>query len=252
VKTLPTTPNVPSDTLLTPLPANAVPSLDDLYRLTAQNKRMVVRGVDWSYYKRLSEVVGDSRIRLAFDGKDLEIMVTGPLHENVGEFAGEMVRSIAKELAIPFRPMAKTTWERPEVERAVEADDCFYFLPEKIAQAVAALKRKSNNVADYANPDLAIEIDISPSKIDRPGIYAALRVTEVWRFGTDNVTIDRLKEDGTYESVEASGFLPIRASEIVRWVIEEDTNDVSGWEQRLRASVRGELAARTAGPPPEA
>ncbi len=142
--------------------------------------------------------------------------------------------------------MSRTTWERPEVKRAVEADDCFYFRPEKIAQAVAALKRKSNDVAEYPNPDLGIEIDISPSKIDRPGIYAALRVMEVWRFDTDTVKIDRLKEDGLYESVEASGFLPIRADEIVRWVFEEDTSDPADWEQRLRAWVRGELAARIA------
>ena len=252
MKTMPTTPNAPSDTLVAPLPANAVPTLDDLYRLTAQNKRVAVRGVDWAYYERLAEVVGDSRIRLAFDGKDLEIMVTGPLHENVGEFAGEMVKAIAKELAIAFRSMARTTWERPEVNRAIEADACFYFRPEKIAQAVAALKRNSNNVAEYPNPDLGIEIDISPSKIDRPGIYAALRVEEVWRFGTNNVKIDRLKDDGTYEAVDVSRFLPIRADEIVRWVFAEDTSDPSDWEQRLRDWVRGELARRTAASPPQA
>jgi Uma2 family endonuclease len=252
VKTMPTTPNVPSDTLVTPLPANAVPTLDDLYRLTAQNKWVVVRGVDWAYYERLSEVVGESRIRIAFDGNDLEIMVPGPLQSDYGTFAGYLVDAIAEELAIPFRSMGTTTWQRPEVKRAVEADDCFYFVPEKIAQAVAALKQKSNDVADYPNPDLAIEIDISPSKIDRLGIYAALRVVEVWRFDTDTVKIDRLKDDGSYESAEASGFLPIRADEIVRWVIEEDSSDVSGWEQRLRAWVRAELATRSAGPPRDA
>ena len=107
MKTIPTTPNVPSDTLVTPLPANAVPSLDDLYRLTAQNKRVVVRGVDWSYYKRLSEVVGENGgIRLAFDGKDLEIMVPVRCTKTIREVRGETGEVIAKELAIPFRSMA--------------------------------------------------------------------------------------------------------------------------------------------------
>ena len=243
MKTMPT--NVPSDTLVTPLPANAVPSLEDLYRLTAQNTRVVVRGVDWAYYKRLSEVIGESSgIQLAYDGKDLELMVPGPLHDDYGKFAGYLVEIVAEELVIPWRSMATTGWERPEVERAIQADDCFYFRPEKIAQASQARKRKSNSIADYPNPDLAIEVDISPSKIDRPGVYSTLRVMEVWRFEIDTVQIDRLKEDGTYESVDASGFLPIRADEIVRWVIEEDTSNVAGWKQRLRAWVRAELATR--------
>ena len=41
--------------------------------------------------------------------------------------------------------------------------------------------RNSNNIDDYPNPDLAVEIDISPPKIDRSGIYAALKVSELWR-----------------------------------------------------------------------
>ena len=34
---------------------------------------------------------------------------------------------------------------------------------------------------------MAIEVNISPSKVDRPGIYAALGVAEVWRFRTMTV-----------------------------------------------------------------
>jgi hypothetical protein len=33
--------------------------------------------------------------------------------------------------------------------------------------------------ADCPRPDLAVEVDISPSQIDRPGIHGALNVTEV-------------------------------------------------------------------------
>ena len=38
------------------------------------------------------------------------------------------------------------------------------------------MARGSNDVADYPNPDLAIEVDISPSQLDRPEIYAKLQV----------------------------------------------------------------------------
>jgi Uma2 family endonuclease len=106
------------------------------------------------------------------------------------------------------------------------------------------VKRKSNNVADYPNPDLAIEVDISPSQVDRPGIYAALNMTEVWRFDAQGVTIERLNEDGTFSAIEISGFLPIRSDEVARWVLEEDTSDIRDWMRRLRAWVRAEVMGR--------
>ena len=61
-------------------------------------------------------------------------------------------------------------------------------------------------IADYPNPDLAIEVDVSPSKIDRPGIYAALRVAELWRFDGDHeqVIIERLGADGSYHGTDGS------------------------------------------------
>ena len=53
-----------------------------------------------------------------------------------------------------------------------------------------------------------------------------------------------LRDDSTYHAVEASGFLPVRAEEIRRWVVDEDSGDHSDWARRLRAWVRAELAPR--------
>jgi Uma2 family endonuclease len=214
--------------------------------MLAPDVRKVFHGVDWSFYQRLSEVVGEQRpgFRLAYDGRDLEIMVVGPLHEDIAEFAGEFVKVVAEELEIALRAMRITTWKRPEVARGIESDQCYYFLPEKLAAAAAARKRKSDDVADYPNPDLAIEVDISRPKVDRPDIYAALQVTEVWRFTDTSLTIEQLTDQGTFAPREVSGFLPVRAEEVARWVLEEDTSDVADWKRRLRAWIRAELAGR--------
>jgi len=109
-----------------------------------------------------------------------------------------------------------------------------------------AILRWSKDVAEYPNPDLAIEVDVSPSKVDRPGIHAALRVAEVWRFDGEHkrIVIERLSEDGTYQTAEASEFLPVRPEEVGRWVLEEDRRAGSAWGRRLRAWVRAELAPR--------
>ena len=246
MKTTPTTPTIDPGAVPEPLSAPPttppIPSLDDLYEMTPDVRR-VFRGVDWNFYERLHDVVGERPgIRIAYDGKDLEIMVTGPLHDDIADLAGDLVKTIAEELDIPWRAMLRTTWKRKAVSRGLESDQCFYFHLEKLAAAAAARKRKSNDVADYPNPDLAIEVDISRPEVDRPAIYAALRVLELWRFQDEGLTIGRLNDQGSYDAVEESRFLPIRKEEIARWVLIEDTSDLRAWKRRLREWVRAELA----------
>ena len=54
----------------------------------------------------------------------------------------------------------------------------------------------------------------------------------------DDVTIQQLGEDGTYVRAEMSRFLPVKAVEIRRWIVEEDSNDQTAWFRRLRAWLR--------------
>jgi hypothetical protein len=44
--------------------------------------------------------------------------------------------------------------------------------------------------------------------------------------------------------VEGTAFLPVRAEEVGRWVLDEDFRDGSAWARRLRAWVRAEVAPR--------
>jgi Uma2 family endonuclease len=201
--------------------------------------RIVIRGVDWEIYDKLSDAVGEGQhVRLTYDGKDLEIMTIGHVHEHFKDLLGLFVSEVATVLAIPRSSVGEATWKRLKLGRGLEADQSCYFRPEKRAAAAAAIKRRSQEVDDYPNPDLAIEIDISPSEVDRPGVYAALQVAEVWRFDGEEVTIEPLREDGTYITAEMSRFLPVRADEIRRWILDEDSSDQSAWCRRLRTWAR--------------
>jgi Uma2 family endonuclease len=221
-------------------PVTRVPSLEELERLTEiPDRRVVFRGVDWAFYDRLVESIPESRnIYVGYDGKDLEITGKGRKHGKGTKLLGQLVEAITQELRIPYSSLADTTWKRPEIARGLEADQCYYFLPEKMAADAAALERGSTEIADYPNPDLAIEVDISAPQIDRTSIYAALHVTEVWRFDGNQVVIERLTPEGKYVSSDASGFLPVRADYIRRWVAEEDSRDESAWARRLRAEIK--------------
>jgi Uma2 family endonuclease len=108
----------------------------------------------------------------------------------------------------------------------------------------SARSRESSDIADYPNPDLAIEVDISTPELDRDAIHAALQVAEVWRFDGKSLAILRLQPNGQYAAVESSRFLPVRADEVRRWVASEHSADTTAWERRLWAWVRDELAPR--------
>jgi Uma2 family endonuclease len=225
-----------------------IPTLEQLYRWTSEpDRRVVIRDVEWTFYEQLVDSIPEgANIHVDFDGKDLEIMSLSPLHDGEKKLFGQFVEAVAQELEVAYQAYGQTTWKRPEVRRGLESDESYYFKPDKIAKATAARARRSKNVADYPNPDLGIEVDISSSNIDRPGIYAALQVAEVWRYDgeSDQVIIEQLGEDGSYHAVQASALLPIRGEEIRRWIVEEDSSDQSAWTRRVRAWARLELAPR--------
>ncbi len=171
-------------------------------------------------------------------------MTTGRLHEDYKGLFGRLIGAVAFELGIPSSDAGQTTWKRAEVARGLEADQCYDFLPDKLAADAAARDRKSDGIADYPNPDMAVEINISASEVDRPAIYAALRVEELWRFDGESVMIEHLGPDFAYRAAESSRFLPIRAVEVARWILEEDSSDKLTWERRLREWIRAELVPR--------
>ena len=89
-----------------------------------------------------------------------------------------------------------------------------------------------------------IEIDISPPRIDRYGIYSTLKVSELWRFKDGIVSIERLVDDGNYVVVEASRFLHVRADEVTQWLIEGKSAKRREWKRRIQTWVRDELKPR--------
>jgi Uma2 family endonuclease len=227
------------------LPVSPAQSSDFRVSTTTGEQRITLRGISWDLYDRLSDAIGeDQHVRLTYDGKDLEIMTVGYRHEGLKGLVGRQVNAVTVELDIACTDGGQTTWKRPEIERGLEADDCYFFEPDKMARIAKSFARKSNDVADYPNPDLAIEIDLSHSEVDRPGIYAALRVAEVWRIDGEMLTFEQLQEDGSYSPVKTSRFLPIGPEEVTRWITDDDVVSKTAWERRLRAWIRAELAPR--------
>jgi Uma2 family endonuclease len=203
-------------------------------------QRWLIRGASWDDYQRLARLLPES-FRLAYDGRNLEMMVAGTLHEEHSDRLDAFFKAVAGALGVRFKPYGTTTWDRPESGRGIQADRCYYLDPAKIKAGYAGWARKSNDVRDYPNPDLAIEVDISRPKADRESIYAALGVLEVWVFDGKTMKISRLGKNGRYRRVDRSGFLPLRASQITPWLLDEQSAGYDEWTQRIRAWAKVEL-----------
>jgi Uma2 family endonuclease len=209
-------------------------------------RRWVIRDIGWDDYQELDKLLPPT-FRQAFDGSSLEIMVTGQLHDDYADALDTFFKAVAGALGVQFSPYRSASWNRPELERGIQADNCYYVTAAKIKAGLIGRARKSNDAKDYPNPDLAIEVDLSPPKVDREGIYAALQVAELWTFDGTNLTISRLDENGRYRAVEKSGFLAVRTSEVTRWILEEDRSDYEAWTQRIRAWAKKTLKVKGRG-----
>ena len=67
------------------------------------DQRTVFRGVDWHTYNQLSEATGEGQhIRLIYDGKDLEIMVIGNIHEYFKELLSKIVNAVTMGLDLDY------------------------------------------------------------------------------------------------------------------------------------------------------
>ena len=173
-------------------------------------ERGVMRGVSWNLYDRLTDAIGErSSVRVAFDGKDVEIMVVGPVHEGLGDsWACSLAKSATAWTSI-FMGLAddlEAAGRRPRDRSGF----VLLLRPGEGGGLPGGSRRGSNDAAAFPIPDLMVEIDISPPKIDRPEIYSKLRPPEVWRFSDDAVSIEQLDANGNYVAADASRFLYVR------------------------------------------
>ena len=96
---------------------------------TGAETRIRIPGMSFQAYETWVESLPErSPVRMAFDGRSLEIMVKGPVHEDFRGLLGRFVEEVSGELRIRMVGLGETTWKRPGVERGLEADQCVLLL----------------------------------------------------------------------------------------------------------------------------
>ena len=173
---------------------------------TTPENRVILKGVSWSTFKALLADVGDDRAwRVAYDEGVLEIRMPLEEHEEPKRLIESFVEAIVDELEIELRSLGSLTLEREDLTRAVEPDSCFYIQNESLVRG------RNINLPNDPPPDLAIESDYTNSSVNKFTIYAAIGVSEIWRYRRESLQVYQLV-DGKYEKCEISlafPFLPV-------------------------------------------
>jgi Uma2 family endonuclease len=203
--------------------------------------------VDWATYTRLLRIFADRpRMRLTYDRGELEIMSPVLEHDNDDRMLGQFVVILTDELGLPMMPGGSTTMRRRKRRKGIESDECFW-----IANAHRMEGRRRLDLRTDPPPDLAIEVDVTRSSMDRMGIYAALKVPEVWRLEGDVLTFNVLDEHGVYQQAETSRSFPgLRPADLLPFVQEARRGgNQNPLLRRFRAWVREDLAKRPGAQP---
>src|SRR5215469_16685196 len=147
-------------------------------------RSLLLRDVEWQTYSRLLKAFAERPgVRLTYDRGVLEIMSPRIDHDDDGRLLNNMVFVLTEELGLPLKRGGSTTLRRRLRQRGIEADECFWIAN---ASRMAGVRRL--NLRRDPPPDLAIEVDVANSSLNRLSIYAALRVPEVWRLDGDQLT----------------------------------------------------------------
>jgi len=206
----------------------------------AEAQRLVLYGIDWKTYLRLVRAFAERpSIRLTYDRGVLEIMSPLLEHDTDGDFLGVLARILTEELNLPIMGGGSTTLRRRRKRRGLEPDRCYWIANESKMRG----KRAFDPHVDPP-PDLAIEIDVTNSSLDRMDIYAALKVPEVWRLDNQALTFHVLGPDGHYCQVPQSQVFPgLMPTDLVRFLNLRTQMDENAVIRQFRAWVQQRIAA---------
>lgn len=209
-------------------------------------RRVLIRNVDWDQYEKLLEAFSGRRnARLTYDRGVLEIMAPSNEHETDAAFLAHLAEVLTEERGLPVRRGGSFTMKRKDLKRGIEPDRCFWVTN---ADQVAGVRKI--DLAVHHPPDLAIEVDVTNSSVDKLGIYAKLGVAELWRLDGDVLRFYQLGPKRKYAEVPTSPtFAGVTPADLVAFVIRARTAaDQNPVTRDFRAWVRQRAAAQS--PPP--
>jgi Uma2 family endonuclease len=204
----------------------------------------VLHGIDWRTYRRLERAFAGRRYRLTYDRGALEIMSPLLDHERPAYLLGRFIDVLTEELRVPCRAGGSVTLRRRRKQRGLEPDNCYW-----IANAARLQGKSILDLRIDPPPDLAIEIDVTSSSLDRMSIYAALAVPEVWRLSVTGLAFHVLQGGAYPTQTNSLAFSRLTTADLVPFLAQITQADDTSLVAQFRDWVRRVLLIRPSTPP---
>ncbi len=196
-------------------------------------QRVRLSDVPWEAYVRWNDGIGHRHLRVTYDRGEMEIMIVSSEHENRKKLLGRLIETLTEEMEIDIASFGSMTCRREDLKRGFEPDERYWIQHEATARG-----RKEIDLEVDPPPDLAVEVEVSRSTIDRLGIYAVMRVPEVWRWDGETLRVMLRTARGSYRQSERSKafpFLPL--AEFQEYLVRTDVSETQ-LVRSFRAWVR--------------
>jgi Uma2 family endonuclease len=205
--------------------------------LRSPEQRVVLHHISWDIYESLLFAHRERSVpRFTYDRGELEIVSPSAEHEQLTRTVALLVNIVAEETERNVKDFGSTTFRLEDQERGFEPDACFYI------ENLARVRGKEEfDLRIDPPPDLAIEIDIASSSLDKFSIMAEARVPEVWRYDKNGLRILSLQQGRYHERESSLALPPLTAETISRLVEESRTLEPLAWTQRVREWVRAHI-----------
>jgi Uma2 family endonuclease len=158
---------------------------------TISEQRFLLPGYyTWKEFEIIETLTADAgNLRITYLDECIEFMTLGEEHENIKKIIAILIEAYLFEKGINFIPVGSATRRAKEKSASFEPDESYYIGEKK------------------ANPDLAIEINITSGSIDKLEKYKRFNITEVWFWENNQLSLYHLNNDN-YEQINQSELLP--------------------------------------------
>ena len=163
--------------------------LEEIGTLTDQ--RLVLPSYyTWEQFEAIELLMADTPgLRITYLDGFIEFITLGEQHETIKSLLAIFIALYFFEQGIEFIPVGSATRRDKAKEVSFEPDESYYIGEKK------------------EHPDLTLEVIITSGDLTKLVKYKRLRITEVWFWENNQLSVYRLRGDD-YEQISRSEFLP--------------------------------------------
>lgn len=204
--------------------------------LTPQ-KPLLLFGVSWADYEKISKEFGESRsFHLTFDKGVLTVMPVTEIHEVLIALIEKFMTLVSLSERVNIIATGKATLQSKRRDIAAEPD-ASYFIKKADAHRIKNYVPKEIEIA----PDIVVEIDVYHPSDDKFEIYSEFGVSEFWQHDGEQLKFFKLQTNGEYGEIERSEQLPVLTSDVLtdflkRGLTEEQFTVLSAFQTWLQTN----------------